>query len=278
MQRIKKFLAVVLCCVVLSFDAGSSYVYAANIVPAYTIGKVAWDIVGWALISALGIAAGEATGAVDYLTENVWTPLVAHLKEKWGSMCDVYIDKTNNKSYVSKDMMQDTLDWGIDNNLWDIGGSVDLNPLPETNQHHFFDNSKFIEYCNGVDFLGNGQLFNSNKFIESAKKANYNISQFNASIIFGSSYYNDVRFLNFQVPANGYFSLSSPVYDHSWDAYVSTIKVYDSDGKQISFFLRGFNLKADSSIEGYFANGSTGYAQIVGLTKILSNIGKLRES
>ena len=60
----------------------------------------AWDGVAWALLSALGIATGEATGAVDYLTENVWTPLVAHLKEKWGSMCDVFIDKTNNKSYV----------------------------------------------------------------------------------------------------------------------------------------------------------------------------------
>ena len=39
MQRIKKILAVALCCVVLCFDAGSSYVYAADVSPAYTKGK-----------------------------------------------------------------------------------------------------------------------------------------------------------------------------------------------------------------------------------------------
>ena len=274
MQRIKKILVVALCCVVLCFDAGSSYVYAADVSPAYSRGKLAWDGVAWALLSALCIATGEATGAVDYLTENVWTPLVAHLKEKWGSMCDVYIDKTNNKSYVSKDMMQDTLDWGIDNNLWDISGSSpDLNPLPESNQHHFFDNSKFIEYCNGVDFLGKGNLFNSNNFVESAKKYNYKISEFNVSIICGRSFYNDVAFYNFQVPANGYFTLGSPVYDPSIRVDVSTIKVYDSDGNEISFKSRWFFLSADSSIRSSGYNKSTQSIEILGLTKILSNIG-----
>ena len=111
------------------------------------------------MLSALGIATGEATGAVDYLTENVWTPLVAHLKEKWGSMCDVFIDKTNNKSYVSKDMMQDTLDWGMENNLWNTEASGSVEVLPSENQHHFFDCKKFIDYMNGKSF--DGYTFNS---------------------------------------------------------------------------------------------------------------------
>ena len=148
MQRLKKILAVALCCVVLCFDAGSSYVYAADVTPAYSKGKLAWDGVAWALLSALGIATGEATGAVDYLTENVWTPLVAHLKEKWGSMCDVFIDKTNNKSYVSKDMMQDALDWGIDNKIWNVGSDITGKPDLGSDIHHFFDIYKFIDFLN----------------------------------------------------------------------------------------------------------------------------------
>ena len=175
MQRIKKILVVALCCVVLCFDAGSSYVYAADVSPAYSRGKIAWDGVAWALLSALGIATGEATGAVDYLTENVWTPLVAHLKEKYGSMCDVFIDKTNNKSYVSKDMMQDTLDWGIENNLWDIGaGDIDMTPIYEKDIHHFFNTEKFINYLNGKELMiyGYGHPetkfnFNSENFLSS---------------------------------------------------------------------------------------------------------------
>ena len=43
MQRLKKILAVALCCVVLCFDAGSSYVYAADVSPAYSRGRLAWD-------------------------------------------------------------------------------------------------------------------------------------------------------------------------------------------------------------------------------------------
>ena len=174
MQRIKKILVVALCCVVLCFDAGSSYVYAADVSPAYSRGKLAWDGVAWALLSALGIATGEATGAVDYLTENVWTPLVAHLKEKYGSMCDVFIDKTNNKSYVSKDMMQDTLDWGIENNLWDTGaGDVDMTPIYEKDIHHFFNTEKFINYLNGKELTfayGSREqkfVFNSENFLNS---------------------------------------------------------------------------------------------------------------
>lgn len=164
MPRLKKILAVALCCVVLCFDAGSSYVFAADVSPAYTKGRLAWDGVAWALLSALGIATGEATGAVDYLTENVWTPLVAHLKEKWGSMCDVFIDKTNNKSYVSKDMMQDTMDWGIENNLWSLEADGSLEVLPSENQHHFYDQTKFIQLMNGTKFYN--YKFNSDAFLK----------------------------------------------------------------------------------------------------------------
>ena len=238
MQRLKKILAVAICCVVLCFDAGSSYVYAADVSPAYSRGKLAWDGVAWALLSALGIATGEATGAVDYLTENVWTPLVAHLKEKWGSMCDVFIDKTNNKSYVSKDMMQDTLDWGIDNNLWDTAGSsIDLNPLPGSNQHHFFDSEKFFNYLNGQDLFGTGYIFSSEKFFTGPDYwKSYNVSLL-------KRYNNGIYAYFFGVPANGYFVLKSDQSRDNW----YYINVYNSSNNLVSFYYILYKNKLDGS-------------------------------
>lgn len=226
MQRLRKILAVALCCVVISFDAGSSYVYAAYVSPAYSLGKLAWDGVAWALLSALGIATGEATGAVDYLTENVWTPLVAHLKEKWGSMCDVFIDKTNNKSYVSKDMMQDTLDWAIENKLWDVDGDIDLSPLPEENQHHFFNVQDYIKYLNGEVNYGQNNVeytFNSDTFLSTVPKYLYSK---NVLISWCKKNDSNYYFVNISIPVGCYFVLKS-------GNGVYAVYFYDADNNPI---------------------------------------------
>lgn len=266
MQRIKKILVVALCCVVLCFDAGSSYVYAADVSPAYSRGKLAWDGVAWALLSALGIATGEATGAVDYLTENVWTPLVAHLKEKWGSMCDVFIDKTNNKSYVSKDMMQDTLDWGIDNSLWDLGGGeVNLTPSNNESIHHFFDYTKFINYCNGWSYTGwygATSVFNSNNFLSSVPSS---FLQHNCLLITAIDAGSNIsagrggtgfQCYCFDVSDGGYVNFNHVQSSNGSKLVVST---YDKDGILQSFdssSFQSFSVDENSNYKGTSSNRS----------------------
>ena len=269
MQRIKKILAVALCCVVLCFDAGSSYVYAADVTPAYTKGRLAWDGVAWALLSALGIATGEATGAVDYLTENVWTPLVAHLKEKWGSMCDVFIDKTNNKSYVSKDMMQDTLDWGIENKLWDVDGDINLSPLPEENQHHFFNVQNYIKYLNGeVNYGYNNKeyIFNSDNFLSSVPKYLYSR---NVLISWCQKYFSQYGFVSISIPVGCYFVLKS--IDGFYRVYF-----YDADNNPINCECEYFETIKDGQFYRAGSNSTDSYFTIGDvdlIENIKSNIG-----
>lgn len=248
MQRIKKILAVALCCVVLCFDAGSSYVYAADVTPAYSKGKLAWDGVAWALLSALGIATGEATGAVDYLTENVWTPLVAHLKEKWGSMCDVFIDKTNNKSYVSKDLMQDALNWGIDNKLWETEANEENSVIDTgTNLHHFYEVEKFINSLNGKlinDYDGNTIVFNSANFLSSVNK---NLYRFNVLLYVNNDpNTSHIGWINFNVPNGGYFTCQ-----YEYGNYL-TFRVFNEDGSAYSTSHYSYFTTADGR---YYSGG-----------------------
>lgn len=256
MQRIKKILAVALCCLVLSFDAGSSYVYATELIPAYTIGKVAWDVVAWGLLSALGIAAGEATGAVDYLTENVWTPLVAHLKEKWGSMCDVFIDKTNNKSYVSKDMMQDAMDWGIDNNIWSTEGSMSGKPNIGENIHHFFNVYDFLDFINGKNI--GSVSFNSTLFQDSAnnlykgvdtydinRPMNWEKNGINLVLAYGNNVANIIFINAFRLPDGCYFNCSESM--QSDGKSLVKLKFYKNDG---SIFYNAINIPYEPSANG----------------------------
>ena len=258
MQRLKKILAVALCCVVLCFDAGSSYVYAADVTPAYTKGKLAWDGVAWALLSALGIATGEATGAVDYLTENVWTPLVAHLKEKWGSMCDVFIDKTNNKSYVSKDMMQDTLDWGIENKLWNTAGEEpSLQPSLETQMHHFYDTEKFINFLDGkYTYNYNGTLysFDSKDFLNNVNKT---FLGYNFTIVrFYNHWQPEVFIYNIQVPEGGYVILKRGTFDYiTAFVYNENNNVIQTSAYQIEYNLVSKTFKYSGIVCG--KNGLT---------------------
>lgn len=267
MQRIKKILVVALCCVVLCFDAGSSYVYAADVSPAYSKGRLAWDGVAWALLSALGIATGEATGAVDYLTENVWTPLVAHLKEKWGSMCDVFIDKTNNKSYVSKDMMQDALDWGIENNLWSVEGDGSLEVLPSENQHHFYDQTKFIQLMNGTKFY-NTFVFNSDAFLKSLP--NRYLQNSNCIILVSRPYgqnYGPVWALFIDLPVGYSFKMQSNSYGSG------EIYFYDQDGKSVEVSL-ACNTWNCSNNSFYYLDDFQKVSEFYGfLTPAYSNIG-----
>ena len=256
MQRIKKILAVALCCLLLSFDAGSSYVYATELIPAYTIGKVAWDVVAWGLLSALGIAAGEATGAVDYLTENVWTPLVAHLKEKWGSMCDVFIDKTNNKSYVSKDMMQDAMDWGIDNNIWSTEGSMSGKPNIGENIHHFFNVYDFLDFINGKNI--GSVSFNSTLFQDSAnnlykgvdtydinRPMNWEKNGINLVLAYGNNVANIIFINAFRLPDGCYFNCSESM--QSDGKSLVKLKFYKNDG---SIFYNAINIPYEPSANG----------------------------
>lgn len=269
MQRIKKILVVALCCVVLCFDAGSSYVYAADVSPAYSRGKLAWDGVAWALLSALGIATGEATGAVDYLTENVWTPLVAHLKEKWGSMCDVFIDKTNNKSYVSKDMMQDALNWGIDNKIWDTGGSIDDLAIKDGNIHHFFNKIDFINSLNGYVFRPseNNIAFDSSKFDINV------LNSYNCILIFHYMNSDDLGFAQFNVPANGHVRIS--IQNKSETLDFVTVNVFDSNNKKVSDGYRLMYSNLDGSDAHYVRFVSSDFnVYCVKDQKLIMNMGE----
>ena len=268
MQRLKKILVVALCCVVLCFDAGSSYVYAADVSPDYSRGKLAWDGVAWALLSALGIATGEATGAVDYLTENVWTPLVAHLKEKWGSMCDVFIDKTNNKSYVSKDMMQDALDWGIDNNIWSTEGSMSGKPNISENIHHFFNVYKFLDFINGKN-IGSAS-FDSQLFQDSANDLWWGVSKYdlyrpmnwekngiNLVLVYGDNDSDKIQMNAFRLEDGCYFNCSESMQSDGKSLVI--LKFYKNDGSTFITTNIPYSLKANGEVIT-FPNWNSSYA------------------